>query len=113
MDLSSHNSTDSSYFYPWETNEYDGQALATFSERKWDEFGGDHNAFARQKQFINAVQNGWVHAEHVRKLHWTVLDTTGHFFGKREKVDSDNKSDEENEDLPLYIPEDGKNTEFT
>ena len=48
-----------------------------------------------------------MHAQHVRKIHWTVLDTSGHFYGKRAKLDSEDESDEENEELPLYVPEDG------
>jgi hypothetical protein len=47
------------------------------------------------------------HAKHVRKIHCTVLDTSIQFWGARVKEHSDDESDEDNEDLPLYVPEDG------
>jgi hypothetical protein len=42
------------------------------------------------------------YAKHVRRLYWTVIDTSGQFWGAR--VD---ESDGDNNDLPLYVPEDG------
>lgn len=77
----------------------------TFSERYSEDF--DKNAFARQKQFLETMQRESIYGKHVRRLHWTVLDTSGHCWGNRETPQSDDESDEATENLPLYVPEDG------
>jgi len=53
------------------------------------------------------MQGKPVYARHVRSLHWTVLDTTRCYWGRPERPDSDEEADEEDEDRPLYVPEDG------
>ena len=53
------------------------------------------------------MQRKPMYARHVRRLRWTVLDTTRCYWGKPEKPDSGNKTDEEHDDAPLYVPEDG------
>lgn len=101
VDLSSHN--EDFGCEPWQHDTWETPALPTYSERVWEDF--DRQAFARQKLFIDTIQGGSLHAIHVRKIHWTVLDTSGRSFGNRAKPDSDDES--ENEKLPLYVPEDG------
>lgn len=56
------------------------------------------------------MQRKPIYARNVHRLHWTVLDTTRCYWGRPERPDSDDEADEEEEDGPLYVPEDGMQT---
>ncbi|KAH3992047.1 hypothetical protein HBI24_223110 [Parastagonospora nodorum] len=102
IDLSSHNVDE--VCEPWGKDAGDNEVPPTFSERYWRYF--DKEAFWRQKKFVETMQRKPMYARHVRRLRWTVLDTTRCYWGKPEKPDSGNKTDEEHDDAPLYVPED-------
>jgi hypothetical protein len=57
--------------------------------------------------FVRTIQGRSEYAEYVRNLHWTVIDTSGNFWGERVVEREDGEGDGHNEEWPLYVPEDG------
>ncbi|KAH4151528.1 hypothetical protein HBI81_066770 [Parastagonospora nodorum] len=102
IDLSSHNVDE--VCEPWGKDAGDNEVPPTFSERYWEYF--DKDVSWRQKKFVETMQRKPMYARHVRTLHWTVFETTLSYWGRPEKPDSDKETDEEDEDAPLYVPED-------
>jgi hypothetical protein len=103
VDLSSHNVDE--ICIPLGRDAREEEVSPTFCERHWDD--SDKHAFAKQKQLIEAVQHGNNYAKHVRRIHWTVIDTSGQFWGAPVDEHLDGDSDEVKDDLPLYMLEDG------
>jgi hypothetical protein len=89
----------------WGYNASEQSVPPTFFERYIDDI--DRDVFAKQKQFIATVQGNPELGKHVRRLHWTVLDTSGHYYGSPKLADSDANGEVEDVQRPLHIPEDG------
>jgi hypothetical protein len=109
VDLSSHNK--SSNCEPWGRDTNEELVPSSFSERYWENF--DRRAFLKQKMFVRTIQGRSEYAKHVRNLQWTVIDTSGNFWGERERELERELEREEgeggghDEERPLYEPEDG------
>jgi hypothetical protein len=90
----------------------------SFLEREITSF--DKFIFAKQSKFIQTLQGRQDLGKHIRTLQWTVLDTSGQYWGSLENIfganraiiEDDDIDDSDEEQRAFYAPEDGKKAEF-